>query len=387
MKILIFEMKTVCYNSYLYFGDALGATLTSLGHSVEYFKIDEDALDDLEKYVGTSYDLLIDFNSDLPRALMDDDSFFLDHIDAPFFDVILDHPLYHHDTLKNKLKDFHVVCLDAKHRDYILKYYPHIKSVTVTPMTGELAFGHDVIDWDNYSTRPYDIIFSGTYTDPTRIETAINKMPDLISDNVYELIDMMRADNSLTIEDAVDRLAENEFYDYINSDKPLHTQIFYLADTYIRCINRKKLVQALDRCNYQMHLFGGLWEELELKNAVLHKEIPFNLTFTIFAKSKISVNIMPGFKAGSHDRVFSAQLNGAVSLTDPTTLLINEYKDNKDILFFDLDNIDFVTEKINSSLKDLESLKKIAQAGYEIASHNHTWTNIANVIICSLKKD
>ena len=387
MKILIFEMKTVCYNSYLYFGDSLGAALTSLGHSVEYFKIDEDALDDLEKYVGTSYDLLIDFNSDLPRALMDDDSFFLDHIDAPFFDVILDHPLYHHDTLKNKLKNFHVVCLDSRHRDYILKYYPHIKSVTVTPMTGELAFGHDVIDWDNYSTRTYDIIFSGTYTDPTRIETAINKMPDLISNNVYELIDMMKADNSLTIEDEVDRLAENEFYDYINSDKPLHTQIFYLADTYIRWINRTKLVQALDRCECKIHLFGGLWEELELKNAVLHKEIPFNLTFTIFAKSKISVNIMPGFKAGSHDRVFSAQLNGAVSLTDPTTLLINEYKDNKDILFFDLDNIDSVTEKINSSLKDVEGLKKIAQAGYEIASHNHTWTNIANVIISALKKD
>ena len=387
MKILIFEMKTVCYNSYLYFGDALGNALTSLGHTVEYFKIDEDALDDLEKYVGASYDLLIDFNSDLPRALMDDDSYFLDQVDAPFFDVILDHPLYHHDTLKNKLKNFHVVCLDARHRDYILKYYPHIKSVTVTPMTGELAFGHDVIDWDNYSTRPYDIIFSGTYTDPTRIETAINKMPDLISDNVYELIDMMRADNSLTIEDAVDRLAENEFYDYINSDKPLHTQIFYLADTYIRCINRKKLVQALDRCECKIHLFGGLWEELELKNAILHKEIPFNLTFTVFAKSKISVNIMPGFKAGSHDRVFSAQLNGAASLTDPTTLLLNEYKDNKDILFFDLDNIDFVTEKINSFLKDIESLKKIAQAGYETASHNHTWTNIANVIISSLKKD
>lgn len=387
MKILIFEMKTVCYNSYLYFGDALGSALTALGHSVEYFKIDEDALDDLEKYVGTSYDLLIDFNSDLPRALMDDDSYFLDHIDAPFFNVILDHPLYHHDTLKNKLKNFHVVCLDERHKEYIQKYYPHIKSVTVTPMTGELAFGQESIAWDNYENRPYDIIFSGTYTDPTRIETAINKMPELISNNVYELIDMMKADNSLTIEDAVDRLAENEFYDYINSDKPLHTQIFYLADTYIRCINRKKLVQALDRCNSKIHLFGGLWEELELKNAVIHKEIPFNLTFTVFAKSKISVNIMPGFKAGSHDRVFSAQLNGAVSLTDPTTLLLDEYKDNENILFFDLDNIDDVTDKVNSSLSDLDALKKIAQAGYEISSHKHTWTNIAKIIISAINRD
>ena len=381
MKFLIFEMKTVCYNSYLYFGDALGAALKNLGHQVEYFKIDEDNLDDLERYVGTFYDALIDFNSDLPRALMDDDSYFLDHVDGPFFDVILDHPLYHHDTLKHQLNNFHVVCLDNKHRDYIKKYYPHIKSITVTPMTGELAFGRDSIDWDNWEQRPYDILFSGTYTDPVRIETSINKMPEVIADNVYTLIDMMKQDLTLTIEDAVDELAKDEFYDYINSDKPLHTQSFYLADTYIRCVNRKKLVQALDKCNYQMHLFGGLWDELELKNAILHREIPFNLTFTVFAKSKISVNIMPNFKSGSHDRVFSAQLNGAVSLTDPTTLLQQEYTDFENILFYSLDNLDAVTDIVNSSLSDLTTLKKISQGGFEIASSNHTWDNIAKTII------
>lgn len=385
MRFLIFEMKTVCYNSYLYFGDSLGEALTKLGHQVEYFKVDEDALDDLERYIGKSYDALIDFNSDLPQALMDDDSYFLDHVDAPFFDVILDHPLYHHDTLKHKLNNFHVVCLDSLHKAYIEKYYPHIKSVTVTPMTGELAFGHDSIDWDNWELRPYDILFSGTYTDPVRIETAINKMPEIISENVYTLIDMMKADSTMTIEAAVDILAENEFYEYINSDKPLHTQTFYLADTYIRCLNRKKLVQALDRAGYEFHLFGALWEELNLKHAELHREIPFNLTFTVFAKSKISVNIMPNFKAGSHDRVFSGQLNGAVSLTDSTTLLQCEYKDNQSILFYSLDDIDAVTEKINSALSDPSNLKKIAQAGYDIASINHTWDNIAHKILFTIK--
>ena len=44
MKFLIFEMKTVCYNSYLYFGDSLGDALAKLGHEVEYFKVDEDRL-------------------------------------------------------------------------------------------------------------------------------------------------------------------------------------------------------------------------------------------------------------------------------------------------------------------------------------------------------
>ncbi len=384
MKFLIFEMKTVCYNSYLYFGDSLGDALSKQGHEVEYFKVDEDRLEDLENFVGQKYDALIDFNSDLSKLFMDDDTYFLDHIEAPFFDVILDHPLYHHDSLKQKIKNFNVVCLDSRHKDYILKYYPHIKSVSVTPMTGELAFGHDSIDWDSFENRPYDIIFSGTYTDPVRIETAINKMPETIVENVYQLIDMMKADSKLSIEDAVDILSQNEFYDYINSDKPLHTQSFYLADTYIRCINRKKLVQALDKSCHNFHIFGALWEELDLKNATLHREIPFNLTFTVFAKSKISVNIMPNFKAGSHDRVFSGQLNGAVSLTDSTTLLRSEYKDLENILFYDLDNIDTVTEKVDTALSDEKSLKKIAQAGYEIASKNHTWTNIAKVILQEL---
>ena len=380
MKFLIFEMKTVCYNSYLYFGDALGKALTDMGHFVEYFKIDEDNLNDLEQYVGLHFDAMIDFNSDLPRALMDDDSFFLDHIDGPFFDVILDHPLYHHDSLKNKLSNFHVVCLDKRHKDYILKYYPHIKSVTVTPMTGELAFGQDAIDWSSYEARPYDIIMTGTYTDPTRIETAINKLPDLLVSNIKELIDMMLADN-LPIEDAVEALASNEIYDYINSDLPLHTQTFYLADTYVRCVNRKNLILALDKCEHKLDLFGGLWEELDLKHATLHREIPFNLTFTIFAKSKICVNIQPNFKAGSHDRVFSAQLNGAVALTDPTTLLLSEYKDKENILFYDLKHLEDVPALVDDMLINPGSLKKIAQNGFDIAKSKHTWANIANIIL------
>ena len=386
MRFLIFEMKTVCYNSYLYFGDALGAALKALGHNVEYFKMGEDGqnLDSLEKYIGTKYDALIDFNSDLPRALMDDDTYFLDQIDGPFWDIILDHPLYHHDSLKHKIKNFNVVCLDENHQKYINKYYPHIKNVIVTPMTGELAFGQSAIKFEEFENRPYDILFSGTYTNPIKIENSIQKMPKFLQENVYALIDMMLADSDITIEKAVERLAKEDIYDYINSDLPLHTQTFYLADTYVRCLNRKNLVLALDKSGHDFHIFGPLWDELELKNAHMHREIPFNLTFTIFAKSKISVNIMPNFKMGSHDRVFSSQLNGAVALTDATALLKSEYTDNENILFYDLNNIEDIPEIIDNALDNSARLKKIAQAGYNIACKNHTWDNIANILLKAL---
>ncbi len=384
MKFLFFEMKTVCYNSYLYFGDALAAQLKSLGHEVEFFRITDDNLEDLEKYVGCHFDAMIDFNSDLPRALMDDDSYFLDHVDSPFFDIILDHPLYHHDSIKHKLSNLHVICLDEYHKSYIEKYYPHIKSVHVTPMTGELAFAKDSIDWDNYENRPYDILFSGTYTDPTRIEAAIHKIPEFLADNVYTLIDMLLADNTLPIEIAVEQLSKQELYDYINSDLPLHTQSFYLADSYVRCLNRKTLIKELDKCHHNLHLYGSLWDELELKHATIHKEVPFNFSFTLFAKAKLSVNIMPNFKAGAHDRIFSSQLNGAAVLTDRTISLDNEYTDNTNILFFNLDEIEGLNQKVDSALDDIKQLKKIARAGNDIAVKNHTWANIANVLLSAI---
>ncbi|MCR4694586.1 MAG: glycosyltransferase [Pseudobutyrivibrio sp.] len=387
MTFLFFEMKTVCYNSYLYFANALSDSLKAMGHSIEFFRMSDHSLEDLDMYVDKEFDAIIDFNSDLPRVIMDDNSYFLDHVSAPFFDFILDHPLYHHDSLKHKIKNFNVICLDSNHKNYIEKYYPHIKSVLVSHVTGELAFGKKDIDWESFNDRPYDLLFSGTYTDPMRIETAIHKIPDFMVETTHSLIDMLLKDPGLTIESAVEELANTEIYDYINSNLPLHTQSFYLADAYVRSLNRKNLVLALDKSGYDFHLFGSLWDELDLKHAKLHREVPFNLSFTLFAKAKISVNIMPNFKMGCHDRVFSSQLNGAISLTDPTASLLREYKDMESIVYFDLNNMDGILEKIDSCLGNYDKALKIAKNGHDIASHNHTWANIANSVIEFIKRD
>lgn len=383
MNILMFEMKNVCYNSYIYFTEALSEELVKQGHSVEIFSLSENNLDDLEQYVGQKFDALIDFNSDLPRALLDDDSYFLDKIDSPFFNILLDHPLYHHDSLKHKLQNYHVVCLDSNHKSYVEKYYPHIKSITVTPMTGGAAFEQEYIDWDHWENREYKLIFTGSYTSPQRIEKAILALPEFLQENVYTAIDIIKSDQSRTIESVVEELSEMEIYDYIKLDIPLHTQTLYLADAYIRTINRHNLIKELDKCKYPLHLFGTFWNEIDLKNAIIHKELPFNLTFTIFNKAQISANIMPNFKAGAHDRIFSSQLNGAASLTDTSSSLIKEYS-QENIIFYKLEEMNELANIVNHHLDHPDSLKKIAQAGFEKANQSHTWTNICNIITESI---
>ena len=38
----------------------------------------------LESYIGKEYLAILDFNSKLPRLVLDDESYYLDSIDAPF---------------------------------------------------------------------------------------------------------------------------------------------------------------------------------------------------------------------------------------------------------------------------------------------------------------
>ena len=90
---LIFSIKPVCYNSYLYFADSLAKALRDCGAEIEFFSSAKEPLESMERLANQTFDAIFDFNSELPRVKMDDGSYFLDQIHAPFYDIILDHPL------------------------------------------------------------------------------------------------------------------------------------------------------------------------------------------------------------------------------------------------------------------------------------------------------
>ena len=91
-QFLIFAVKPVCYNSYLYFARSLAKALTNAGHHAELFSCEQEPPEAMERFAGRSYDAVFDFNSELPRLRMEDGSYFLDQIHAPFYDILLDHP-------------------------------------------------------------------------------------------------------------------------------------------------------------------------------------------------------------------------------------------------------------------------------------------------------
>ncbi|MGN0482541.1 MAG: glycosyltransferase [Lachnospiraceae bacterium] len=382
-KILVFQQDSVCYNSYLYFAEQLIREWKVLGFAVELFGPNEP-LEALERFCGQKFDAMFAFNSDLARVSMEDGTAFLDTIEAPFYDVILDHPLYHHDSLKVPLKQFHVICLDENHKRYIEQFYPHIQSVHVVQMTGSMT---EEVPCP-IENRSIDVLFTGTYTPPEEVWEAIEQTPVFLKENSKQLIERVLRNPDLTLEEALRQFAKETGDEIVLEHFPLHMQAYFLVDSFVRAKKRDRLIRALLKARIPVTVCGADWEKLDCEgkeNLQLGGIFSMEDTYQIMAKAKILVNCMPEFKAGGHDRVYSALLNGCVCLTDPSSLLLKQFSTGKELVFYQPDDLEALPVLVRSLLANPSQLQEIADQGFQCAIKHHTWKQRAEEIASILK--
>ncbi|MEE1250965.1 MAG: glycosyltransferase [Lachnospiraceae bacterium] len=383
-KILILELKSVCYQSYQYFAEKLGTELEKQGCNVTFFRTAETPFEQLEQFCGTSFDAVFEFNSDLPRAQMEDDSYFLDHIDAPFFDIILDHPLYHHESLKQKLSNFHVLCLDQNHKKYIEENYPHIKSVHQIFLSGEESTSYIPL-----KKRPIDILFTGTYTPANEVWDAVHLAPAFLRKNITDLIDMMLSDSTLTLESAVRKLIPDTD-SLIFENFPLHISSFFLVDTYLRAYYREELIKTIVHANLPLTICGANWDKFSLfsagkdQNITFLPSVSFKDTFALMGQAKITLNLMPLFKQGLHDRIPSSMLNHSVCVTDKTSYLEEHYTHEKELAFYDITNLSTLPGLLTDLLSNSAKAEQISECGYQYAKKYTSWSKIGEMIFSLL---
>ena len=117
-RILFLHTRELCYYSGSYFLQQMQKATAEYGIKSEYMSLGEDysALEDL---LGRQYDGVVDINSKLPYFVLEDDRRFLDVLGAPFYNYIVDHPLYHHPGLMFPLQDYHAIAIDHYHETYM----------------------------------------------------------------------------------------------------------------------------------------------------------------------------------------------------------------------------------------------------------------------------
>ena len=88
------------------------------GISVRPFLLSEDIAgqeEELRALTREHFDGIFDINSRLPKVMLDD-RYYLDYFDAPFFHMIIDHPMHLHYSLQIPLRNYYVLCLDRYHQ-------------------------------------------------------------------------------------------------------------------------------------------------------------------------------------------------------------------------------------------------------------------------------
>jgi outer membrane murein-binding lipoprotein Lpp len=135
--------------------------------------------------------------------------------------------------------------------------------------------------------------------------------------------------------------------------------------------------------------YGAGWDLVQCEhpeNIVVHGNVNSRGCLDMISQSKISINVMPWFKNGAHDRVFNSMLNGAAVVSDPSIYLESCF-DKSSILFYDLKQLKTKEgcEKLGNDVKELladkDRLEQMISNAYRICENSHTWACRTNQFI------
>ena len=297
-----------------------------------------------------------------------------------FFLFLVDHPYYRYDWLAEQHRNLIVSCIDRNHCNFLQKYYKNIDAVQFVPHGGNLSEKPP----KPFADREIDVAFFGTCSASNEYKSIVDQMSEDIMKIMDATIARVMQGECIPAEEILIQELRSGGIELSEAQLLELFVVLAFADTYIRAKQREKLILHLAKSGLEVHVYGNGWEKDELaqyENIKRHGAVSYTEALDIMTNTKIVINKMPLFLDGSHERVFTAMLNGAVCCTDESGYWKQEFIDGESICFYDFQDLDNLENIIKELLLNLDKAGKIAQNGYDIAIHKHQWKNRAEQIL------
>lgn len=318
--------------------------------------------------------------------------------------VMVDHPLYYHTKLEYPLPQMKVFCVDREHVNYMKRFYPDVETAFL-PLAGNIILPER--EWDFSGSRqnglpyeyeivpcekrPYDVVFTGNYTPVEHIYREIGTLDKDYQQFYGEIMKDLIAHPAVSMDVMLERHIDRELGEVSEKEKRAAIAGMVFIDICIRSYFRGEIIKMLAEQGIKVHVFGANWEKLSCKNPEniisSGREVDSAACARAIGNAKISLNIMPWFKDGAHDRVFTAMLQKTLSLTDDSRYLREEFSEGKEIVFFSLEEREKLPEMVTYLLEHPETAAEIAENGYKRAVERHTWRQRAEILIKEMKQD
>lgn len=310
-----------------------------------------------------------------------------DENQAIVIDILLDPPFRFHPSMVKHPGNYFLFCCDMEHVEYVKKYFgKEVPFVAFMPHVGVMP--EEGVPVVPYADRKYDLLFTGTYyrwqDKFAQLEQLFDRNSDLY--RMYRrMFDNLVRDSSLSVEKALLYTLEESGWSV--SDETLKTMLRCTehVDWAIRTYQRERVITVLAEAGFDLYLLGKGWEDYpaaQYPNVhLLDGWVTYGQTLSYTADAKISLNVMPWFKAGTHDRIFNALLQHSVPLTDSSTWIDENFTDGVDIALYNLKKLDKLPDIAHHLLTDETGAEAIIQKGYEKVVQNLTWSNCVDWIL------
>jgi glycosyltransferase involved in cell wall biosynthesis len=304
-----------------------------------------------------------------------------DELGISVYNIVVDHPYYYHDYLKDGIrpkKYFHI-SIDMNHMDYMKRFFPQVKNHLFLPLGGT-GLVSDKNELKPLKQRGNDIVFTGNYRDPEYFLRFVKDKGQEYIDFYMDIFDDLKANPDNTLEKTAYEHIVRELGPVSDDDmRDVYKNMIFL-DLMIRFYYRGEVIKTIADSGHKIRIYGAGWEELKCRcpqNITSHGFLTSLECLELISDSKISVNVMPWFKRGAHDRVFNTMLNGAVCVTDTSLYMDDFITDGKNAIYYGLKDIDSLPDRINNLLADDELAQRTAAQGFDTAAAGHTWAHRA----------
>lgn len=289
--------------------------------------------------------------------------------------IMVDHPMYYHRLLASGMNNLTLICIDRDHQAFTEHFYPGYGKVHFLP-------GRHHAPGENlpFSKREIDVIFAGNYVPPENLMPHISHMDAESRDFYFDIIrELTQCPDTPMEQELIARLTK-EFPQITREEtlSCLHSMIF--IDLYVRSYFRREIICSLAEHGIQVTVIGKDWDKAgcQCPENIISIGQQDSLTCLEYMKhAKLSVNIMPWFKNGAHDRIFNGMLQGCAVVSDTSVYLDEIIQDKKDYVKFHLSNYTKISQKVSYLLTHPDEAEAIAASGRQNALKHHTWENRA----------
>lgn len=375
MRLLLFKGPVESLNHFI---DELNIQFQAMGHEtfvsdVTCFEADKViAFCSKPVQAAICYDGMCALDKDICNAL-----------NLTLINIFMDHPMSFASCMAELPDQYIQLMPDEHHIEFARRFY-HIQNGFFLPHMASLSKG--ISNEEPLENKEIPLLFPGNYRSVNELYRDINERFDGSDANLLalQILEYLIVNPWETMEGAFDRcLADNgmEMPDELIAYFLDHAK---LMDHFIRMYYRSKVLETIIKAGLPITVVSEGWHDFPpaaAKNVTIMPATVFTGIFPYMEKANITLNVMPWFKAGTHDRIFNALLHNSCPLTDKSSWLVEHFIENVECAYYSLENLERLPDQICAILDNPDLQRSIIRKGREKVLNSYTSRQIAEKIL------